>query len=307
MRVLLASAAWTEEDVTATVTLEPPVIPFHKQAVFTIAVEAPATVQVELPDMTELFAGLPLAGPPTRQTSRTEQHRIRYTDRYVLNPIFIGDYVIPPVETRAGAGTLVVPSPTLRVRDLTAEETRDVLRFEPNAEPSPVAGPLLSDWRFWVGLAAACSVVIAAYAYWRKIRARAAPSPPALAPWAVAYARLAELRARQWPRSGRFEPYYVELSDILRQYIEARFNLHAPEQTTPEFLAEASRSGSFSDSRQGLLADFLRHADRVKFAQYEPSLEQMDRSLSTVHVFVRDTVPPAESPVGEPEALGGAA
>lgn len=303
----LLPMAFAAGETSVTVTLERPVIPFHKQATFTIAVEAPEDLKVVLPDMTDMFGGLPLYGPPTRQTNRAAQNRTRYTDRYVLSPVFIGDYVVAPVEVRVGGETLVVPSPVVRVRDLTPEETRDIQRFESNAEPPEVTGSLLSDWRFWFGLAATGAAAIAACDYWRRVRARATEPVSALTPWDAAYARLEELRERQWPKAGRFEPYYVELSDILRQYIEARFDLHAPEQTTPEFLAEASQTGRLSERRRELLARLLRHSDRVKFALYEPSLEQMDKSFDMVHAFVRHTAPPAEPPVEEPEALGGAA
>ncbi len=303
----LLPVAFAGGETSLTVTLEPPVIPFHKQATFTIAVEAPEDLEVLLPNMTETFGKLPLYGPPTRQTGPVGKHRTLYTERYVFSPTFIGDYVVAPVEIHVGGEILAVPSPAVRVRDLTPEETRDVLRFDSNAEPPPATRPFLSDWRFWLGLLATGAAAVAIYFYWRRVRTRAAEPVPTLTPWDAAYARLEELRARRWPKSGRFDPYYVELSDILRQYIEARLDLHAPEQTTPEFLAQASQTGVLSERRQQLLADFLRHSDRVKFARYEPSLEQMDKSFDTVRAFIRDTAPPSGPPIEGPAALGGAA
>jgi hypothetical protein len=114
---------------------------------------------------------------------------------------------------------------------------------------------------------------------------------PAPSAWDLAYTRLRELDSRRWPEQGKFQPYYVELSSILRHYIEDRFMVHAPEMTTPEFLAEASKSGVLSPDHQELLAHFLRHCDRVKFAQFRPTEGDMERSFAEVLRFVDETAP----------------
>ncbi|MEX2016136.1 MAG: hypothetical protein WD873_05815, partial [Candidatus Hydrogenedentales bacterium] len=74
------------------------------------------------------------------------------------------------------------------------------------------------------------------------------------------------------------------------------------EQTTPEFLDEVRRSKVLSQEHQQRLAPFLRHADLVKFAQYQPTAHEMDESFRTVARFVEETVP---RPV--PEEAGAAA
>ncbi len=87
----------------------------------------------------------------------------------------------------------------------------------------------------------------------------------------------------------------MDLTSILRYYIEDRFLIHAPEQTTPEFLDAAARQRVFSDAQQAFLADFLRECDRVKFAQLLPGLDDMAAHFSQVKRFVQDTAPSAES------------
>src|SRR5258707_12752244 len=57
-----------------------------------------------------------------------------------------------------------------------------------------------------------------------------------LSAFEIALAALQRLRQD----SPTVEVFYTRLSDIVRQYIEDRFGLHAPERTTEEFLAEAS-------------------------------------------------------------------
>jgi len=286
--------------VDVQVALDPPVIPFHRQARYTITVETPEDVEVRLPDMLEQFGGLAVADI-RRDTKSLRGGRRRITETYTLDPVFIGDYPIQPASVAWGEGQrATVPSPALRVRDLTEEEIEAARQFAPIAGTITPPHPLLQRWWLWLAIVAALALAAgaAAYALWfRKREHRAAPPVPA---WEVAYARLRELDQRQLPKAGQYGPYYVELSGILRHYIEDRFQLHAPEQTTPEFLFAAAGSGVLSEAQQRILAGFLEHCDRVKFAQHVPEEQEMDRSFATVLHFVDETTPHAEA--GEQEA-----
>lgn len=281
--------------VEVQVTLDPPEIPFHKQARYTIAVDVTGDIEVTLPEGVERFGGVTVHDVQ-RHTQVLEGGRRRITETYLLDPVWPGLYPIAPVEVRWGEDNVVtVPSPSLRVRDLTEEERAQAERFEPNAGPLLPPRPFWMTWWFWT-LAAVMALLAAGglLAVWRhrKRWTAAASGPP---PWEVAYARLQDLDQKHLPKTGRFEPYYIALSSILRFYIEDRFELHAPEQTTPEFLDAASRHGVFSETHQGLLADFLRHCDRVKFARYVPTLPEMERSFDVVLRFVEETVPKVDS------------
>ncbi|MBN2312115.1 MAG: hypothetical protein JXR94_24265 [Candidatus Hydrogenedentes bacterium] len=295
-------------------SIDPPVIPFHRQARFNIAVEGPEGMAVEFPEMANKFGGLAIYGAPLHSEVRLGSGRVRIAETYVLDPTFVGDYAIAPVKVRVKtpggpdeAVSVVVPSPTVRVRELTPEETEEAERFEPNAGPIDPPRSLVGDWRL-VAAATGTTGLTAAWLFLFLRRRRAVEhTPPLVPPWEAAYRALRELDRRNWPATGRFEPYYVELSAILRHYIEDRFNVHAPERTTPEFLAEAAGARVFSDEQQKLLATFLRHCDRVKFARYKPSLDQMEQSFADVLRFIDETAPAPPTESAENEAVGGAA
>jgi hypothetical protein len=299
LAISLLAAAVVQDGVSVTVTAEPPVIPFHRQTHLTVSVEATGDVEVKLPELSD-FGGLNLYAPPELKKEALGGDRIRFAQVYTLDPIFAGNYRLPPVTVEVGEGEpITVPSPAIRVRDLTGPETEAAMRFAPNALPKDPKDGLLEQPAFWVVLALVVLGVVLVVV-WAGRRRKEGPAVARIAPpWEVAYARLRELDARQWPKLGRFGPYYVVLSDILRHYTEDRFTLHAPEQTTPEFLAEASSSGAFGADHQKLLARFLRHCDRVKFARYQPSLKEMEWSFAEVLRFIDETTPKEESPEDE--------
>ncbi len=305
MRALLLVLAFTavaqaQPDINVAVTVDPPVIPFHRQTKFTITVEAPESADVELPQMAGKFGGLNVYGQPDYLMEPLPNGRKRIVETYTLDPIFTGIYPVEPITvTVDGKTKIATPSPAIKVRELTEAEEKAAMDFVESAGPIDMEQPLFQRWEVWAAIGTAAALALAALIYFlrrQRIVERLTPAPPA---WDVAYARLRELDARRWPNQGKIQPYYVELSSILRQYIEDRFSLHAPERTTPEFLAEASNSGALNTDHQELLAHFLRHSDRVKFAQFEPTTGDMERSFAEVLRFVDETVP---KPATEEEA-----
>ena len=88
---LLMAAAGSPVDVS--VTLSPPVIPFHRQAEYTITVEAPNDVDVKFPQMVKKFGGLE-ASDLRHDTQPLKNNRRRISETYVLDPILIGVYKI---------------------------------------------------------------------------------------------------------------------------------------------------------------------------------------------------------------------
>lgn len=292
---VLAGAAAQVAPVEVQVTLAPAVIPFHRQAQYTIIVDVTGDAGVELPDMIDKFGGLSVYDVQ-RATLPLKGGRRRVTETYILDPVLAGTYAIAPVEVAwTGGSAVIVPSPALRVRDLTEEERAAAEQFADNASPLGLPAPVWLRWWFWAAAVGAAALIGGAVAWWfrrREEAQRAAPPPPS---WEVAYARLRDLDQRHLPQAGKFEPYYVDLSAVLRYYIEDRFQLHAPEQTTPEFLDAAARSGALDETHQRVVAQFLRHCDRVKFARYEPTLEEMERGFEVVLRFVDETVPRPEA------------
>lgn len=110
----------------------------------------------------------------------------------------------------------------------------------------------------------------------------------------IALAALAKLRPLL--EAGEPLPFTVEVSRILRTYIQERFGLRAPHRSTEEFLMEAAESPELPVSWQELLGDFLRQCDLVKFAQRRVSHERMEDLLATAERFVNETATTVESP-----------
>jgi len=93
------------------------------------------------------------------------------------------------------------------------------------------------------------------------------------------------------------EPYAfsIRVSDILRQFVSAQYHLHATEQTSPEFLAEAAQTPHFTLADKRLLSDFLERCDLIKFARVDATTDESRALLDQGVLFVKgETVPQEE-------------
>ena len=116
--------------------------------------------------------------------------------------------------------------------------------------------------------------------------------PPPPPPHEVALRALRHLLSKGLIEAGEVEAFYVELSTIVRRYLEDRFNLRAPERTTEEFIREATSSRLLSADHQMLTRDFLEQCDLVKFARYRPEQEAMRSGYDAAERLVTETIPP---------------
>jgi hypothetical protein len=101
--------------------------------------------------------------------------------------------------------------------------------------------------------------------------------------------QLRSLERRGAPDAGAADAWFVELSAIVRRYLEHRYDIRAPELTTEEFLQVATARPELHDDHRALLSSFLERCDRVKFAGYRPDSDESLATLAAARAFVEDT------------------
>lgn len=147
------------------------------------------------------------------------------------------------------------------------------------------AGPL------WVIVVAFLLVaLLGILLWWFLLRNKVKPMTPREA----ALATLAGLRERV--SEGNDHDFGVGVSDLLRRFLGEAFGLAAPRQTTEEFLNSLQGSLRFLASEQEAMADFLRHADYLKYAQGAATAEQRLALIESAESFIcSGEVAPAEA------------
>jgi len=151
-----------------------------------------------------------------------------------------------------------------------------------------IRGPkyVFPAWLLPALLAGALLLAAGGYALWRWKRRRRAPRP--LLPYEIALQRLEEIRRLLDPSTVR--EFSIAVSDIVRQHIEAEFNVTATHRTTEEFLHDLlETSDQALATHRGLLAEFLNRCDMAKFAGMALSRQIMESLHQSARSFVIET------------------
>jgi hypothetical protein len=131
------------------------------------------------------------------------------------------------------------------------------------------------------------------YRRMRKARQRAASPLP---PWEQALAALDALPWREWLAAGQVKRYYYALSEVLKRYIERRFEFNAVEQTTTEILASMR---TYKTPMREEVRQFLTRSDFVKYAKTVPPAEEMRSAIAEVREIVTRTRPAEPAPADQ--------
>ncbi|MBD3216890.1 MAG: hypothetical protein GF310_01345 [candidate division Zixibacteria bacterium] len=124
------------------------------------------------------------------------------------------------------------------------------------------------------------------YFFRKKPEIEAQKTEPLIPPWDEALERLSDLRG------NNLEPktYYIELSDIIRRYVERRFGFSATDMTTYEIKREIPRL-NVESNLDSKLRELLDNSDLVKFAKFVPDDSFREDDFQRAWVFVNETKP----------------
>lgn len=91
----------------------------------------------------------------------------------------------------------------------------------------------------------------------------------------------------KWRAGGLNKEYYTELTDAIREYLNDRFGFNATEMTTGEIVDNLMRVSDKDTIKE--LEELLVMADLVKFAKFEPAMNENDRNILNAIEFVNKT------------------
>lgn len=234
----------------------------------------------------------------------------RRSHRFVLGVAAYetGELEVPPLEVTyllpSGQVRSVETEPlTINVRPLLAAD-------EQHPEPQPERPPRsawVEDQRVvralkWGGVALGGAIVFLTAGLllrraWRRRRFAgdtAAAQAPRRAPDAVAIEKLTALRAAGGFGADGYRPFYFALTEIVREYLGARYGFDALEMTTTEVLDELAGRAPHLVSDGAEVPRFFGECDLVKFAKAGSTDAAALAALDAAQAIVLSTAAPLE-------------
>ena len=252
--------------------------------------------KIEMPkfgEKLEQFGIKDYRNPPARLA---DDGKLLYRRSYLLEPFLSGEYTIPVMKVQfwkkdepdSQKYELETEELTIQVQSLLPEKTAEL---EIRDISGPVSLPPPSRGRIYgiiIGGIVLILIAVVFILWWKRRRVFELVSPKIPA-HELSYRALEKLLAEKLIDQGQVKLFYYRLSDILRHYIENRFGLHAPEQTSEEFLEELGSSDVLQTDHKRLLKEYMQHCDLVKFAEYQPASEDIQKTFDACKRFIVET------------------
>ncbi len=289
---------FSKNDVTLTLTVTPAVVDLAADTEVSLVLSCPEGLTAKLPsDISDRFDGFSIAGSYTSAASSEAINGTAYHFRLVPIagapayrikpiPVTIQDTSShPPVSSwfptemvRLGGPETASGQNTTVSTDLKNKYIRPSYKDVPKLIGLGVIG------LFVIGLLV---FAISKIRLHQKIR-RMTPSERALR-------ELSLLLGRKLPEKGLFKDFYIELTMVVRRYIERRYGIRAPEQTTEEFLTAALAHGGFDYASMSELKEFLTAADLVKFAGIAATVSSAEAATMKAKSYIEhEVIQPAQ-------------
>jgi len=201
----------------------------------------------------------------------------RFLKKYLLTSFDSGRWVIPQQKVLIDNKIFLTDSIIINVATVKVDTTKQKLFPIKTIKKEPYALIDARPYLWWL-IAGLLLLAVGLYFLLRK-KVEKLVRKPAIPPFIIAMDSLKALDKKELIKAEQLKPFYVELTDIIRRYIEADLAIPALESTTDELLTaitDFNMASKLNIDNETLskLSHLLKEADLVKFAKYKPDLTQ---------------------------------
>jgi hypothetical protein len=260
-----------------------------------LEIQGPPDIDIETPSLDQRlgdYQSVPWRAD-TYDKDENSQTILKY---FALNRLESGEQVVPPIEVRyhqSSGNQSISTSLKLPAQYFNFTPIQDMALVEKNLEkPLGLANLKPFPWvkvvLIFLGVVVTILLLIFIIDYLKK-KPKEKPAPPPIPAHILAWRELEALVKQH--KSGDLSPelFVSELCNVLRRYIERRFELKAPELTTEEFLNLLIKDGGELKSQQTVLKQFLEFTDLVKFANQKVQDEDVEKGFAFIKTFIQQS------------------
>ncbi len=294
------------QNIKADAGLQQSSLKIGEQTRLVLTVHQPVKAQVVFPKIGDSIVSkvqVVSSTKPDTVADKANSSNITITKAYTITCFDAGTYTIPAYLFTSG-GQIVQTEPlTMQVISVAVDTTKAIYDIKQPLTVTYTFWDWLKDNWIWVlaGIAIIAAIIAAIY-YFKK---RPKPEPvitepvkPSLPAYQVALNQLQALRDKKLWQQNEVKQYYIELTDVLRDYLENRYFIKTHEKTSDELLASL-QSNEINADNTVHLKELLVLADLVKFAKFKPLPNENEQTLESAINFVVNTKPAETSKPAE--------
>ena len=290
----MPAAGFGQGKITLSSSVDKATITIGDLITYTVLVSREEGVQVQLPALGENLGGFEIRDYQVHEPKKKDGRILDQVD-YIISTFDVGEFEIPPVAISysqppdSTENVLKTESIKITVESLKPSAEGDIRDIKPPWE-------IPFNWKpviMWGAIGLVIIILIVAVTMYLRKRKKGEsilprkiemPRPP----HEVAYEELKKLVESDLLKQGEIKIYYSEISEIIRRYVEGRFDIIALELTSTELL-EGLRSDSLPDEHFSLFERFLYNCDLVKFAKHNPVEKENEEVTNLAFEIVDQT------------------
>lgn len=279
------------QNVTAEANISKTTMKIGEQAVLHISVHVPAKTTVDFPvlgyTITNKLQIVKTAKPDT-SFDKSNPGSETIMRSYTLTAFDDSLYIIPQYNIHTSAGDAKTNMLTLQVTTVKVDTTKEVYDIKQPFAVSYGFWDWLKDNWIWcaIGIGIGLLIVLIIHFLTRGPKKEVVKKQePRIPVHILAINKLNALRDKKLWQQEQVKLYYSELSDVLREYLEQRYNIHTLEQTTDEIFISLKHVDITAEARNKL-KQVLVLSDLVKFAKEKPVPAENEQSMDTAIDFV---------------------
>ena len=243
-----------------------------------------------------LNAKVEIADKGKADTTELGNNRLQIKRDIALQAFDPGTYQLPPISYVVGKDTIKSKQLTLTVDSIKVDTEGKIKDFKPIIEiPFKLldAVPDFISNYWWAWLLGIVLIAAAIFSYLKWFKKGINPLKPIkkrLPPYEEAMQALAKLKESNLWQNGQEKEYFTQLTDILRVYIDRRFNIKAVELTSSQIM-EKIKQNEEAHIANDQLNNVLEVADFVKFANMHTLADDNEIAFQRAVNFVEQTKP----------------
>lgn len=281
------------QNVTVDVSIDSLQLFIGQQAKIKLEVSYDANQKMRLPVFNDtIITGVEvvdIAKPDTQFLN--DKKRLLIMQEYTITSFDSALYYLPPFEVLVDDKPYYSKSLALNVLSIPV----DTLHPDQFFGPKDIMKPPFAwdDWELiiWLSLISIPFIILIIYLVVRfndnKPIIRTIKIEPKLPPHQQAMKNIERIKAEKNWQKGEHKAYYTELTDTIRTYIKDRFGFNALEMTSSEIVDRLLQEKDTKLIKE--LKTLFQTADLVKFAKYNPLINENDMNLVNAIDFINQT------------------
>ncbi len=288
------------QDITVKTTIDTNIILIGDQINYNIFLTKPVNSKYTFPNLTDtLTSGVIIVEKENIDTIKNDKKNITLKQTYKITSFDSGYYALPPVyftqKKDTNIDTIAITNPLLfRVLTLKVDTTKQKIADIKDVYDAPMTFKefLMEYYPYIIAIIIILLIAIGIIIYIKKHKKKPVvekrfikPKEPA---HIIAFRELDKLKNEKLWQKNKIKQYYVRLTEIIRKYIEYRYEILAMEQTSNDII-NALKPIIKNNDTINYLNNLFATADLVKFAKYKPLPNEHDTSYKNAYNFIDAT------------------